>query len=646
VGKSAALVCALAVFTACKFDALPPVGDDGAPVDAIASDGDIAVDAAAVDGAAIDAATDALVDAMGCGDSTRNGAEVCDGSDLASQTCQSLGFSGGTLACATGCAAFDMTGCASPPPPVQRKPINHTYYGVAFLAGSLRPTFEWTASTWGGTGTISYELDMSTDRTFGAGVTTVTVSTTSYRPAVDMTVSTTVPVGTRYFWRVRACFMGRCSANTMTRQLNLGRSNRDLNGDGYADIVVGAPASTTGRAYVFFGGAGGGVNATPDGTLVGQGSGDAFGNVSMPGDLNGDGYADVAVGAYRNGATDAGRVYVYFGGMGTTFNTTVDATINGSGASAQLSASAGGDINADGYSDLIVGAVEYPTGPGSVYVYLGGAGAFDTTADAHFVGAVVGDELGTVLSSGDVNGDGYADVIAGAPNYDGASTSVGAAYVYLGSPTPLDTAADVTLVGGVANDYFGLHLASAGDVNGDGADDLVVGAHEQDTDGGSAGRAYVYYGTFGGVFDTTPDGIILGTAPGAYVGTAAESAGDVNNDGFADVVVGAVGFATNAGRVYVFLGGNTVAFNTTADAILGAFSASNDQFGYAAASAGDVNGDGFADVVAGAPFTDAGGADSGTGFVFFGAAGSSFDATADGTLPAQIAGEQFSYWMQ
>ncbi|MBK7077011.1 MAG: FG-GAP repeat protein [Myxococcales bacterium] len=497
---------------ACRIPEKVPLAtdaaDDAATTDAIVLDA--ASDAAATDAPSVDAPP---IDAGGCGDGTRTGTEVCDGVDLGGQSCQTQGFASGTLACAASCAAYDLVGCDAPTAPVLRRPLANAYVGLAHNAGSMRPTFEWAAPAWSGTGSLSYEIDLSTDSTFASGVTTATATTTSFRPAADLAVSMTAPVGARYFWRVRACFRGRCSLSTGGRLLNIGRSGRDLNGDGYADVVVGGPAAGAGRAYVFMGRQGGGVEATPDGTLTAGSAGDVFGAVAIPGDLNGDGFADLAVGAYRFGATDTGRVYVYFGGAGATFNTGVDATISGTSANAQLNAAAGGDVNGDGYADLVVGSSEYPTGPGSVYVYLGGPGAFNTTSDARFTGAVAGDEQGSSVAVGDVNGDGYADVVAGAPNYDGTSTGVGAAYVYLGSALPIDTTADGTLVGGAMQDYFGMSVACGGDVNGDGFDDVVVGAHEQDTDGASAGRAYVFYGG-AAAFDTTPDGILLGPATG------------------------------------------------------------------------------------------------------------------------------------
>lgn len=631
---------------ACRIPEKVPLAtdaaDDAAATDAIVPDA--ASDAVATDAPSVDAPP---IDAGGCGDGTRMGTEVCDGVDLGGQSCQTQGFASGTLACAANCAAYDLVGCDAPTPPVLRRPLANAYVGLAHNAGSMRPTFEWAAPAWSGTGALSYEIDLSTDSTFASGVTTATATATNFRPAADLAVSMTAPVGARYFWRVRACFRGRCSSSTGGRLLNVGRSGRDLNGDGYADVVVGGPAAGAGRAYVFMGRQGGGVEPTPDGTLTAGSSGDVFGHASIPGDLNGDGFADVAVGAYRYGATDTGRVYVYFGGAGATFNTGVDATLTGAGANAQLAASAGGDVNGDGYADLIVGAFEYPAGPGSVYVYLGGAGTFDTTFDARFVGAVAGDEFGVSVAVGDVNGDGFADVVAGAMGYDGTSTDVGAAYVYYGSGLPIDTTADGMLQGGAMQDYFGQSVACGGDVNGDGYDDVVVGAHEQDNPSASVGRAYVFYGGAAAVFDATPDGFLIGPSGGAYFGASVAVIGDVNQDGVADVAVGATGVSSGTGRAYVYFGGTGATFNNTPEGVLGdgatgTAAPATSQFGYAVGPAGDVNGDGYADLALGAPFT---GTSTGTGYVFFGAAGSSFDPTADGTLPGQLSGEQFGYYI-
>ena len=109
------------------------------------------------------------------------------------------------------------------------------------------------------------------------------------------------------------------------------------------------------------------------------------------------------------------------------------------------------------------------------------------------LGAAAGDNLGrSVAGAGDVNGDGYADVIVGAPTTRGGADA-GAAYVYFGGPGA-DDVADLTLLGAAAGDYFGCAVAGAGDVNGDGYGDVIVGAYGNDAGGAAAGRAYVYFG--------------------------------------------------------------------------------------------------------------------------------------------------------
>lgn len=580
-----------------------------------------------------------------CGDGVREGAETCDAGDLGGATCQSEGFVDGALGCADDCMSFDVSGCNAtlPTVPRLRLPMNNTYEGAATVAGSRRPRFVWEASTWSGPGTVSYDLQFGTDPTFAVGTTTVTGAATAHRPAADLPVQMVAPVGTRYFWRVRACVGAACSAYSSPWKLNLGRSPRDLNGDGFADLVVGAQnndagGTDAGRVYIYFGGPGSTLDPTVDATLTGGAAGDAFGaSVGFAGDVNGDGFGDLIVGAPGNdaGGMNAGRAYVFLGGPGASFDPTIDGTLTGANTADAFGVSVGtaGDVNGDGFDDVIVGANQTMSAPGRAYVFLGGAGvAFDATPDGTLAGQVNGDYFGySVATAGDVNGDGFADVVVGAFVY---GSGAGRAYVFRGGAGAFDVTADDTLTGNAANDYFGIAVAGAGDVNGDGFADLIVGADGSDVGGSGAGQAFVYFGASTGI-EPTPDGTLTGAAAGDTFGRSVAGAGDVNGDGFADVVVGAFNSdaagAFDAGRAYVYLGGAGTSLNSTADGTLTGNILAEDYFGRAVASAGDVNGDGFADVVAGAPGSDSSASNAGRVFVYFGAAGASFNATADGS---------------
>src|SRR5439155_13951577 len=153
-----------------------------------------------------------------------------------------------------------------------------------------------------------------------------------------------------------------------------------------------------------------------------------------------------------------------------------------------------GDVSGGGLADVVVGAdlnAAGGAGAGRVYVFYGGPGA-DAVADLTLTGAAAGDAFGnSVSSAGDVNGDGYADVIVGAYLNDAGGTDAGRAYVYYGGPGA-DAVADLTLTGAAAGDSFGYSVSSAGDVNGDGYADVIVGAYQNDAGGGDAGAAYVY----------------------------------------------------------------------------------------------------------------------------------------------------------
>jgi len=198
-----------------------------------------------------------------------------------------------------------------------------------------------------------------------------------------------------------------------------------------------------------------------------------------------------------------------------------------------LSVATAGDVNGDGYADVVVGALFHNNETGRAYVYLGGASGLSTTAATTLTGeATYGDFGSSVATAGDVNRDGYADVVIGAPRYSIDWT--GRAYVYLGGASGLSTTAATTLTGGAAGNHFGESVATAGDVNGDGYADVVVGAYGYSS---NIGRAYVYLGGASGLSTTAAT-----TPTGTYAsnfGASVATAGDVNGDAYADVVVGA-----------------------------------------------------------------------------------------------------------
>ena len=589
-----------------------------------------------------------------CGDGMREGTEECDGADLGTASCTSLGFTGGTLAC--NACGFNTSGCNNnvPTVPKLRLPMNDRYEGSVNVGGSLRPTFSWEASTWSGSGTVMYDLQYSADATFAIGTVTVPTASTSHRPAADLAVRTVAPVGTRYYWRVRACVGAACSAYSTAWKVNLGRSDRDVNGDGFADIVVGASGNdaagdAAGRVYLYFGAPGTTLDPGIDATLTGQAAGDVFGSeVAILGDVNGDGFADLGVGADGNdaGGAGAGRAYVYFGGAGATLEATPDGILTGAATmdSFGVAISGAGDVNGDGYDDVIVGAHQTASASGRAYIFFGGPGAaFDTAPDATLMGQTNGDAFGyAAAGAGDTNGDGYDDVIVGAYGY---GSSAGRAYVFLGGPGAFDGSADSMLTGATANDVFGLSAAGAGDLNGDGFADVIVGAEGNDAGGSGAGAAYVFFGSSSASLDTTADGTLLGAVASGSFGGSVGPAGDVNGDGFADVVVGAHGTQNGgmfwAGRAFVFFGGAGTTFNATSDGVLNGLGYADDYFGQSVASAGDVNGDGFAEVVIGSPGADTGASNAGRIFTFFGGAGTSLNTVYDGSPYGAAANDNF-----
>jgi hypothetical protein len=403
----------------------------------------------------------------------------------------------------------------------------------------------------------------------------------------------------------------------------------DVNGDGYADVVVGAPDYTGsqvggGAVFVYHGGPGG-LSPTANWMEDGDWYYGWFGwSVGTAGDVNGDGYADVIVGApgFDNGQTEEGLAHVYHGGPG---GLSVPAAwwVESNEECAELGFSVGtaGDVNGDGYADVIVGAPGCSSeSPSHAFAYFGGPTGLSTSPFWTHNDLMEGDRLGySVGTAGDVNGDGFSDVIVGAPYFDGTGTEdAGYVGVWHGSPSGLPVSSDWSSTPGQSYAHFGSSVGTAGDVNGDGYADLIVGAPHYTHNYTNEGIAFVYHGGANwGV--PLPAWWAEGGQAGAGLGASVGTAGDVNGDGYADVLVAAPGYdngQTDEGRALVYHGGpgdpgydpNWTAEGNQTDA----------HFGTSVATAGDVNGDGYADLVVGAPHYDDGQTDEGGVFVYHG----------------------------
>ncbi|HVN40165.1 MAG TPA: integrin alpha [Myxococcota bacterium] len=388
------------------------------------------------------------------------------------------------------------------------------------------------------------------------------------------------------------------------------------------------------------------LTGTADTELDGIQSGARFGtSVAIAGDVNGDGYADVIVGAdsYDAGDADEGAAFIFLGSAAgiASAQATGAATIiqsNQFRANLGYSVAGAGDVNGDGYADVIVGAYAYDSGEtdeGAAFIFLGGpsgiANGDPSSAATRIQSNQTGARLGiSVAGAGDVNGDGYADVIVGADMYDAGQTDEGAAFIYLGGPSGIadgnPATANTQLESNQSSSGFGNRVAGAGDTNGDGYDDVIVGAWRYSAGETNEGAAFLFRGSSTGIANGNPS-----TSPtrfeanqnSAAFGYSVAGAGDVNGDGYADVIIGAVGYdsgQTDEGAAFVFHGGPGVMPNGNpgnAAAVLEANQASA-SMGASVAGAGDVNGDGYADVIVGESFYTNGQGAEGGAFIFLG----------------------------
>jgi hypothetical protein len=406
----------------------------------------------------------------------------------------------------------------------------------------------------------------------------------------------------------------------------------DVNGDGYADVIVGAPYYTNGQgreggAWLYLG-SGSGVSTSAANQDEGNQTGAHFGwSVATAGDVNGDGYADVIVGApdYTVTKDQQGRAWVWHGQPTSNgISTTRDWDAEGEQADAFFgkSVATAGDVDGDGYSDIIVGAPGHASAAGRCYVYHGGPDSLSEyagwTKASNMANALFGLSVGT---AGDVNGDGYADVIVGSPRWDGGQAFEGKAWVYLGDSDGLNLVPHWYKE--PDNEYaeFGTSVGSAGDVNGDGYDDVIVGAPGWHTPQTDEGGAWIYKGSSSGLV-AAPLWHKESNQEGAKFGTSVGTAGDVNGDGYADVIVGAPFFSNGSskeGMAWIYYGSDP-APHLTPDWD-GEGNQANAGYGHAVGTAGDVNRDGYSDIIVGAPTWNGDETNEGRAWVYHGSPG-------------------------
>ncbi len=504
----------------------------------------------------------------------------------------------------------------------------------------LRPTFLWELPL----ESDGVLLELCRDRACTMVIETLRALGTSVRPTMALRPRSVV------FWRLRATMGGVTStigsptwlfhvpAMDNSRGIDTSaNAHFDVNGDGLDDVVVGSHLAApeglrdAGTASVFHGSLRG-ISRLPARVLAGVVEFDAFGqSVATAGDVNGDGYGDLVVGATgdaRGARIGAGRASVFYGSA-TGVESVPAWVLEGVSALDRFGSSvaSAGDVNRDGFGDLVIGAKGARHGgrfeAGSASVFHGSASGVNRVPTTVLEGVEESERLGhSVASAGDLNGDGFGDLVIGAP---GASPSgrwsAGSANVFYGSLRGVLRDSVRVLEGPSEFDTFGFSVASAGDINGDGYGDLVVGTLGVDPSRrGDAGIASVFHGSVRGV-SASPTRVLRAAAALERFGVSVASAGDVNGDGFADLVIGADGAAPGgrfyAGTASVFYGSVGGVAMSPARVLEGV--GEREFFGGSVASAGDVNGDGFADLVIGAWGASPGGREfAGSASVFHG----------------------------
>jgi len=376
----------------------------------------------------------------------------------------------------------------------------------------------------------------------------------------------------------------------------------DVNGDGYDDCLVTAAQYNDyqGEVYLYYGGPD--MDARPDKVFTGEG-GELFGEGATLGDVNGDGYVDVIIPALRYN-NKQGRVLIYYGGpdMDKKPDVILEGEPGTSGIFGRVIDTA--DIDRDGYADVVINALRYASEAGRAYLYYGGS-LMDTVPAKIFDGENPGDMFGREMDMGqDVNGDGYGDIIFGCRAWNNGQ---GRGYLYYGGPrATMDTKCDKTFTGESVRDEFGSSVCLF-DVDKDGYADVMVGArkYSKNTPRSYEGRVYLYWG--GLDMDLNADLIFEGeTGVGSCLGGDSIQCGYFNSDSYPDIAISAWGYRTSQGQVCLYYGGARASMDMVCDhTFTGEMGTEASMYGVRNA-VGDFNGDKRSDLLAGAPWYPSG----------------------------------------
>ncbi|MBD3374756.1 T9SS type A sorting domain-containing protein [candidate division KSB1 bacterium] len=399
----------------------------------------------------------------------------------------------------------------------------------------------------------------------------------------------------------------------------------DVNGDGIGDFLVGSEHT---QAFLYLGGSF--LDAYPDFVFNSPVYGDYFARqLSFAGDVNADGYDDFIIAAPNGGTYGPSDVTLYLGHEDLDQMTHVILPEEKEGSHFGASLSACGDINQDGFDDFIIGARRYGIN-GRCYIYYGSNDP-DAMADLVITGPQDYKDFGwTITGAGDINKDNFNDFIVRARNRDSHFSEF---FVYFGGSNP-DTVADLTLRHTTFEKYFvSMDLMGFANVNGDSVDDWIVSVFDERND---RVDLVAYFG--GNAVDNRPDAFMaseIDDSGDVEQRQVLSGGGDINGDGIDDFLVGCSSHRWGEGGVALFYGGD-ISSGKTEDVWVAPESGKGNQYGSIVDNRGDVNGDGFMDLLVATPHY---GARKGAVYIYFG--GAQMDTTADVVLTGDAWGIEF-----